>query len=137
MGSIGHGSTLTVGGNTVGKIETIALGGITKDTIDVTHMASTGKYREFEAGLIDAGEVTLTTNAPIDFASDTTNYYSDLKTEIEKTSSTSSWVLTFPNSANISFSGWVTSFSINDPVGDKITTEVTIKISGKPTFADS
>jgi predicted secreted protein len=137
MSRIGHGSTLTVGGNAVGKIETISLGGITKDTIDVTNMASTAKYREFIAGLIDAGEVTFTTNAPIDFASDTTNYYSDLKAEIEETSSTSEWVLTFPNSANITFDAWTTNFSINDPVGDKITTEVTLKISGQPTFADS
>ena len=54
------GSTGTTG--IIGNLTNISGPGITADTIDVTSHDSTGGYRQFIAGLIDGGEISLEGN---------------------------------------------------------------------------
>jgi len=58
----GHGAVLSIGGTTIGNIISITGPNQTRDSIDVSTMDSTSKWREFIPGMLDAGEVTFTCN---------------------------------------------------------------------------
>ena len=107
------------------EINSITGPGMSRDTIDVTSLDSTGGYREFITGFRNAGTVTLSMNftrttyeqMKDDFESDTAqNYQIDLP-DIENTS--------------LDFEGLVTELPLTIPPDDKITVEVTIQISGE------
>jgi FPC/CPF motif-containing protein YcgG len=102
-----------------------------KDTIDVAHSTSPDKYREFIAGFKDAGEVTLTLNmVQADFAAILAKF------ELE---TTNNYQLTIPDDnystkPTIVFAGHVTSIGSAYPTQDKVTQDITFKITGKPTY---
>ena len=107
------------------EITSISGPGMTRDTIDVTSLDSTGGYREFITGFRNAGTVTLSMNFTRsayeqmlnDFDSDTVqNYQIDLP-DAENTS--------------LDFEGLVTELPLSIPADDKITAEVTIQITGQ------
>lgn len=99
------------------------------DTVDVTHTASPDKYREFKAALLDAGEVT----AHFNYVPGNT---ADVKMrEHRRARVFRNYKITFPNAETIIFSGWPGSISPDVPLDDKMTLEVTFKISGKPTHS--
>jgi len=107
------------------EITSISGPGMTRDTIDVTSLDSTGGYREFITGFRNAGTVTLSMNFTRsayeqmlnDFDSDTVqNYQIDLP-DVENTS--------------LDFEGLVTELPLSIPADDKITAEVTIQITGQ------
>jgi len=138
MVGVGSGTqTMTSRRVTVGKCLNASLTGIQKATIDMTTFESSYAFREFESQLIDAGELTITTVAPINFVSDSTNYYSEIYENIEEVGNASRVWLSFPNGQNISCACEVTGCSVNDPIDDRIETEVTLKLTGQPTFNES
>lgn len=100
---------------------------MSRETIDVTSLDSTGGYREFIAGFRDAGTVTLNMNftragydqMKDDFESDTLQNYEIVLPDAENTS--------------VEFEGLVTELPLTISPDDKITVDVTIKISGEPT----
>lgn len=120
-------TNLTASFTGLGSFELVDVdyGGVSAETVDVTHQKSTSLYREFLPGLRDGGEVTLTGN--FDEA--------QLNLGIIGTSGT----------LTISRTGWTKSLSctaictnvgqISASLGQKITTKITFKISGPPTFA--
>jgi hypothetical protein len=66
---IGHGSQFMIGDGgapevftAVAEVKTITGPALVRDTPDATHMASPEKWREYIAGLRDAGEVSMTVN---------------------------------------------------------------------------
>jgi len=99
--------------------------GSERTTIDVTTLDSTGGYREFITGLRDGGEFTFGMNFVVagylimkdDFEDDDLQQYSVI----------------FPDTSNTTlvFDGIVTALPIDIPLDDKITCNVTIKISGE------
>lgn len=108
----------------LGEVTALSFSGSTRDMIDVTHLASTGGYREYIASFRDAGELTLDLNYGHDAhetmladfeASDSVNY----KVVCADTS-----VSTF------SFTGYVSSLGVTANVGEQIKASCTIKISG-------
>lgn len=115
------------GGNWINLAEINSINGPTKsrDTIDVTSLDSTGGYREFIGGFRDGGTVTLPMNFTRDsyelmnndFESDVIQNYEILLPDLEVTS--------------FEFEGVVTELGLAVPVDDKITADVTIKVSGK------
>jgi hypothetical protein len=121
----------------IGKCVEATVGGIQKATVDMTTFDSTAGYREFESALIDAGEITLTTIAPVNFVSDSANYYSELYENLEEVGNPSRVWLHFPNGQNITCACELTNFNVNDPVDDRIETQVTLKLTGQPTFNES
>ena len=97
---------------------------MTRDFIDVTSLDSTGGYREFITGFRDAGTISLSMNFTRstynafqdDFESPDTHYYEIVLPDVENTT--------------LEFAGLVTEIPITIPTDDKITADVTIKISG-------
>lgn len=112
----------------VAEINSISGPNKSRSTIDVTSLDSTGGYREFIGGFRDGGEVVLGMN----FTRDT---YDDFNVDFEA-SSLQTYDIIFPDSSNttFSFSGLVTSLGSSVPMDDKVTADVTIKVSGSITL---
>lgn len=99
-----------------------------RDTIDVTSLDSTGGYREFIGGFRDGGTVTLPMNFTratydlmnTDFESNVLQNYEILLPDVEGTS--------------FEFEGLVTELGLAVPTDDKVTADVTIKVSGQVTI---
>jgi len=98
---------------------------MTRDFIDVTSLDSTGGYREFITGFRDAGTISLSMNFTrdsydlmlTDFESPTANSYEIILPDADVTS--------------FEFEGLVTEVPLTIPTDDKITADVTIKITGQ------
>ena len=110
----------------IAEVKSIAGPGMTRETIEVTNLDSTGGYREFIAGFRDAGTVQLAMNytragfniMKDDFESDDLQNYQI--------------VLSDPDATSIEFEGLVTEMPLNVNVGDAIGLDTTIKISDAP-----
>lgn len=109
------------------EVNSIKGPGMTRDTIDVTSLDSTGGYREFIGGFRDGGTLTFSMNftranydlMKADFESDDMGHYELVLPDGDQTS--------------IEFEGVVTECPLTIPMDDKVTIDVTIKISGEPT----
>lgn len=101
---------------------------MTRDFIDVTSLDSTGGYREFIAGFRDAGTISLSMNF-------TRNTYDAFKADFEDPNS-HFYEICIPDAelTTLEFEGLVTECPITIPTDDKITADVTIKISGPVTI---
>jgi predicted secreted protein len=100
----------------------------TKETVDVTHMQSPDKYMEFISGLKDGGEASFTMNFTFDS-------YNDIKNNYELDDSPRKYKIVFPDSKTtptiFEFYAIVTGVPVSAPTGDKVTSDVTLKVSGK------
>ena len=111
----------------IAEINSITGPNKSRDTIDVTSLDSTGGYREFIGGFRDGGTVTLPMNFTrttydlmnTDFESDTLQNYEIFLPDDEATS--------------FEFAALVTELGLAVPVDDKITADVTLKVSGQVT----
>lgn len=123
MSDIGTGTTIAFGTSSF-DAELLSLNGndISREDIDVTHMGSTA-YREFmPSDLVDGGSIDMEImfdpdeQPPINAAAETIT-------------------ITFPTSlasgATFVFTGYVNSWSWGDPLEDKMTAQLTIKVDGK------
>lgn len=128
---IGHGSQFSIyNGSTydaVAQVTSITPAGWTQDAIDATNMDSTDGYREFIAGLKDAGEVQISIDY-VPSASD--QILAAFASATQKT-----YKITHPNNVTLTFTAIVTSYQPEVPLDDKMTATATFKISGKPTWA--
>ena len=96
----------------------------TRAFIDVTSLDSTGGYREFITGFRDAGTIALKMNFTrssydkmnVDFESALAQNYQILLPDTEHTA--------------LEFEGLVTELPLTIPTDDKMTADVTIKITG-------
>lgn len=101
----------------------------TVDQIDVTHMQSPNRQREFIAGLSDPGSASFEMNFVPGSAS-------DLKIqEIRGTGEQVLCRITFPNSVTWRFTGQVESYEPAVPTEDKMTASVSFKVSGSTVAA--
>jgi predicted secreted protein len=135
--TIGHGtafkrsSDATSGGTMTAVAEVISISGpgLARDTVDVTDMDSTDRWREYIGGLKDGGEVTLEVGY-VPNATDVTNWLADINTN------TAGYyqVVWLTGSTTWGFSGIMTGFEPGTPLDDKMTASVTYKLTGKPTF---
>lgn len=133
-----HGTLLRIDDGT-GSYTTIAevtdIGGpsMSLDPIDVTSHDSTAAYREFIGGLLDAGEVTLTINyVPTAGTHDaTTGLIADMVARVVR-----NFKLVFPDSGTTTwtFAALITAFESAEPIDDKLSADVTLKLSGQPTL---
>ena len=104
---------------------------VTREAIDATNHDSPDGYREFIPGLKDGGEVTGTGNTILD--SSQLGILTDLENgtlrnfELE--------IPVKPTPKKWSFAALVTSFEPAEPIDDKMTYTITLKVSGKPTLA--
>jgi predicted secreted protein len=112
----------------VGFVRNITGPDLTRDTIDVTSIDSTGGYREFIGGFRDGGEFTFEMLFTLEG-------YDPMKDDFES-ADLQSYTLVLPDSNNttFAFSGLVTGMSLAVPMDDAIMSNVTIKISGQVTI---
>lgn len=111
----------------IAEINSITGPGMTRDTIDVTSLDSTGGYREFITGFRDGGTVSLSMNF-------TRSTYDTMLADFESDSA-QNYEIVLPDAENTSleFEGLVTECPLSISPDDKITSDVVIKVSGQPT----
>lgn len=123
----GVGTVFNRNSSPIAEVNSITGPGMTRDFIDVTSLDSTGGYREFIAGFRDGGTVVLNMNFSVDT-------YSLMKNDFESDTAVAySIVLPDSDGTTISFNGLVTECPITVPTDDKVTADVTIKVTGEVT----
>lgn len=100
----------------------------TADRIDVTHMDSPQRRREYIAGLIDTGEASFEINwvpgGPTDV----------MLRGLLESGEIRDHRITFPSGARVTFGGTITGFSRATPVDDKLSATITVAPSGGETW---
>jgi len=124
----GVGAVFQRGGAALAEVNSIQGPNKSRETIDVTSLDSSGGYREFIPSFRDPGELTLNMNF-------TRAVYDLLNADFEA-STTQNYDIVFPDTGNTSldFDGYVTGITIGIPTDDKVTMDVTIKITGVVTL---
>jgi predicted secreted protein len=134
-GDFGFGTLLKMGSTpvTVAQVTSVSGPGYELETVDVTaHDSSTSYYREYIAGLLDAGEVSMDLNFDPDGATHKNSAGGLLYTMEQRT--LENWQIVYPDATAVAFVAFVTSFEPDAPFDDKLSASVTLKISGKPTW---
>src|SRR6185503_20859648 len=98
------------------------------DQIDVTHMQSPNRNREFISGLNDPGECSFDMNFIPGATSDDRIF--ELMNLPTGSSRARNCRVSFPNGTTWSFSGELTGYEPTVPVDDKMTATDTFKVSG-------
>lgn len=127
------GTSLTWDGAVVASLENIGGIEISVDTVDVTTHDSPDAFKEYIAGLLDAGDVTLSGFYNSEDATGQIAMVTDCAARAVKAA-----VITFPTSTGTtwSFNGLITAIKVGDaPTSDGIPFTATIKVTGKPTLA--
>lgn len=122
-------------GTAIAEVTEISGPGMSSDPIELTSHDSTSGWREFVGGLKDGGELKLKinylpANTTQKFAAGGLLYDLDAGT-------TQSYALVFPDAATTTwtFNCIVTGFEVGAPIDDKLSADVSFKLSGKPTLA--
>lgn len=112
----------------IAEINSITGPSMSRDTIDVTSLDSTGGYREFITGFRNAGTITLAMNF-------TRSTYDTMKADFESDTA-QNYEIVLPDAENTSveFEGLVTELPLSIPADDKVTADVTIQVSGQVTI---
>lgn len=114
------------------EVKALAVPVVEVEYIDVTNLDSAGGYREYIAGLKDAGEITLSGNYTSDlfetaFGYQTNNTLITFRTTLTpETGQTTGDVFTF--------TGLVTPRLSSNDVGEAIGIELVVRVSGNVTF---
>lgn len=113
----------------IAEINTINFTGMTQDTIDVTTMDSSGGYDEFITGFKNSGECTFNMNF-------TTVNFAQMKTDFEAVVSKNYRVI-FADTGltQFNFAALCTGLGMPIPLRDKISVDVTLKITGAITMS--
>lgn len=129
---IGHGALFGIEGPTPGVYVTVAEvvaitpPGMTRDSVEVTHLTSPGKWKEFIAGLKDSGEASFTMN----FAPSATDaVFAAFNADDGK------YQITFPNGVMLRFGGFFTGYTPPElGGGETMEASASIKASGPVTM---
>ena len=112
----------------IAEVNSIAGPGMTRDFIDVTSLDSTGGYREFIGGFRDGGQVTLNMNF-------TRDGYEQMRLDFVDDDSVN-YQIVLPDTANttLDFAAFVTDLPLSISPDDKVTVDVTLKVTGEVTL---
>lgn len=129
-----YGSTITKGGTSLGEVTSIQLGGASLAEIDVTTLASTAKA--FKMGAEDPGTVTVELFTPADYTSGI-----DALVPTSGQTVADTFVINFGDSSGAtyitaSFTGFITSVSINAATDAAVTSSVTIRLNSSITWSN-
>lgn len=108
------------------EVTSITPPGYSRDAIDATHTESPDRFREYIAGLMDAGEVELDLNFVPTVADAIIAALLAGKRNYQ---------LLFPGVLTWTFAAICTAYTPSAPVDDKMTATATFKVSGKPVLA--
>lgn len=133
---IGHGTTFAIGNDSspptytaLAEVTNITPPGIARDAVEATHMQSFEKWREFVAGLKNAGEVSLETNF---VTANLATIMGLFDTDVPQ-----SCRITFINALGATLATWdfdaiATGYEPEAPLDDKIMATLTFQVTGKP-----
>lgn len=137
---LGHGSRFLMASGSspdlyvdFGEVFNITPPSFTQDQIDVTHMQSENRIREFIDGLVDPGEASFEMNyIP---GSDSDNVLLALLQLPIGTSRRRSCRIIYPNDFLDTFDANLQTYEPTVPTDDKMTATVTFKVTGQPVRA--
>jgi predicted secreted protein len=119
---------------TIGEVANISGPSLSMDSIDVTSHSSPDGWREFIGGLLDGGEISFDINFhPTESTHKlATGLLGDMSAKTVR-----NFELIFPDGSSTkwSFAALVTAFETGEPIDDKLSASVTLKLAGKPTLA--
>lgn len=95
-------------------------------------MESPNRTKEYKAGLIEPGEVSMKCNAVL------TNPTQNATTGIiakQQAGTTHNWKIVYPDTTTCSFTGYVKSVQVEPPINDRETLSFVIKIAGACTWS--
>lgn len=117
-----------------GEITSITPPARARDSVDASHELSPSAHREFIAGLVDAGEVTVEMNfvpGGATFLAICAEY------DLSGSSAVKNRQIVFPDGSILAFAAFVTGDAPELPLDDKMSISVTLKVSGKPTLTQA
>ena len=129
----GYGTLLKAGATTIAEVTDISGPSIKLDTQDVTTYVSPGAFREKLATLLDAGDVKFTISF---LPTDATHNYTAGLLHNMVTKALITYSLVFPNTGATTwtFTAYVAGFDLKTPVDNRIQADITLTITGMPTF---
>ncbi len=110
----------------VAEVTNITPPNYSRDAVEATHTASPDSFREYVAGLMDAGEVQIELNF-VPAVADTII--------AAMTVGQGAFKITFTNAVTWTFLAVVTNYAPGAPLADRMTASATFKITGKPVLA--
>jgi len=137
---LGYGSTFSIATSADSPTEYVSLGEIfsitppsaTVDMVDVTHMQSVNRTREFISGLIDAGECSLEINyIPGSLGDLELREILALAVGVTRRRQA---LIRYPNGVTTTFMTELMSYEKSVPLDDKMTATVTFKVTGVETY---
>jgi len=122
----------------IGQVKDISGPALTRGDIDATTHDSTLGYKEFLPGLVDGGVITF----PINFVSQNLKHLQGVGTglagDMERDGCLlATWELTLSDCAGTpvwTWAGYVNGYNVAAPVEGVNTSDISIKVSGKPTL---
>lgn len=125
----GSGTPLTYA--EIGEIGDLPLPPMKRDTIDVSHQSSPGGWKEYIGGMRDAGDLKFTVAYRPELDQ---QWIDDFNSE-----SKVNYQIKLPDTAETTwtFKGLVVEFQAKAPLNDKLTADVTIKVTGQPVITDN
>lgn len=137
-GNVAFGTQLKLGGTAgtvIVNVTNIQGPGMSAESIDMSAHDSASAWREFATSLLDAGELTLDLNWDPNAATHKNSAGGLLKQFTDR--ATSTYALIFPTSPAVTwtFSAHVRNFAPQAPFDDKLSAQVTLKLTGAPTLA--
>jgi len=129
---LGNAATPEVFSN-VAEITDMSGPSLARDSIETTNHQSTSRYRQFMPGLRDGGEVTFSVNFDPSLGThdELTGLIAQYNDDV-----THNYRIVYPQSdvEGWSLTGFITKFEVKNPIDDKISGDITIKVTGKPTW---
>lgn len=123
----GDGATPTEAFVSIANVTSVSGPEIEREAYDVTAHDSPDGWREFIGGLKDGGEVSVEVNYD-------PRVHDDLVADFDD-SAPRNYKMVFPGTlGSWAFAALLTGFSQESPVDDKLSAELTLKVSGKPTI---
>lgn len=117
---VGTGTVLAYTGFTM-ELLSVSWGGISRQSIDTTHMQTTGARTKMPSDLYEAGEISVDVHFMTDEAPPIT-------------APASSLTVTFPDDEDWGGSAFMTEFEFTDPLEDKMLASAVFAAAGTITF---
>jgi hypothetical protein len=115
----------------IGEVTEISPGEEETDRIDVTHMQSPDRRREFIAGLTDPGEASFTINWVPGNPTDV------FLREMRASGDVVQHQIEFPNGVTVTFDASVLTYSKAVPINDRMTATITVAPSGAEVWEEA
>jgi predicted secreted protein len=119
---------------TVAEVSDISPPSFSRDSVDVSHEQSPDQWREFIAGLKDAGEVSFEFNF-VPGAAAASALHAEF--DLEGSQAVKNRRVVLPDGSLWAFAAFMTGLEFKTPIDDKMTGTATFKITGAPTFTQA